>query len=90
MIGNPSDSELMLDPANDDGLRSGNQNQVTSRVSPDDRRFNENDVLGLLDRDQENGLVIPFNEADRGLLDKYGRRINKAGYLVDEEGNIIN
>ena len=74
----------------DDGLRSGNQDLVSGQVNADDRRFNENDILGRLDRDQEKELVIPFNEADRGLLDKHGRRINKSGYLVDEHGNVIN
>ena len=85
-----SGSRLILDPSQDDGLRSGNQDLVSGQVNADDRRFNENDILGRLDRDQEKGLVIPFNEADRGLLDKHGRRINKSGYLVDENGNVIN
>lgn len=84
------ESDLHLDPSQDDGLRSGNHDMVSGRVNAEDRRFNENDILGELDRDDDKNVQIPFNEASRGLLDKSGRKINKSGYLVDYEGNIVN
>ena len=90
MVDQLNDSDLYMDPNVDDGLKSGNQDMVVSPVKAEQRKFNENDILGELDRDKDKNLVIPFDEAERGLLDKSGRKINKAGYLVDYEGNVVN
>lgn len=84
------DNAVNMDDAEEDGLRSGNEGMVKGSVQASKRNFNENDVLGNLDRDDDQNLVIPFNEVDRGLLDKAGRKINQAGFLVDEDGNIVN
>jgi hypothetical protein len=55
------------------------------------RRFNENDILGDLDRDEKGHLIIAEPQGANDVLkDKQSRLINKKGYLVDKEGNLIN
>lgn len=48
------------------------------------RLFNENDILGDLERDENGNVFIP-----PGLTDKQGRPVNQKGYLVDPNGNVI-
>ena len=53
------------------------------------RRFNENDVLGNLDRDEKGNVVT--EEKDGNKIDKDGNPINDKGYLIDpSSGDIIN
>jgi hypothetical protein len=58
-------------------------NKVEFPPDPESRNFNENDVLGELDRDK-NGNLILLNGKD-----KKGRLVNKKGFLVTKNGDII-
>jgi hypothetical protein len=53
------------------------------------RRFNECDILGKFDRD-EKGNVIAEPDANGKFKDQNGKPANERGYLIDEDGNIIN
>jgi len=46
------------------------------------RTFNENDILGELDRD-ERGNVVVLKDKEGLHRDKVGNLINARGYLVD-------
>lgn len=50
------------------------------------RNFNENDILGDLDRD-EKGNVIVLQDEGGNYVDKQGRPVNERGYLLDKSGN---
>lgn len=50
--------------------------------------FNENDILGNLDK-TEKGKVQPIALPSGDKVDKEGRLVNDKGYLVDEDGNIL-
>lgn len=43
--------------------------------------------MGQFDKDAH-GRIIPRSSKD-GLVDNLGRRVNEKGYLIDENGNII-
>ena len=52
------------------------------------RTFNENDIKGDVDKDEEgkkNLAVLPNGDK----VDKMGRKVNDKGFLVDDKGNII-
>jgi hypothetical protein len=51
-------------------------------VNPDKRKFNVNDILGDLDRD-EKGNVIMLTNKNGEMVDKKGNRVNDKGYLID-------
>ena len=54
------------------------------------RAFNEQDILGDLDRDDKGNLVI-IEDAKGNFVDKNGQRVNERGYLVDPStGDIVN
>lgn len=55
---------------------------------PDKRTFNENDVKGELERNEE-GKYSPAVLPNGVMVDKFGRKVNEKGYLVDEKGNVI-
>ena len=44
--------------------------------------------MGQFDKDQ-NGNIITQNNGSGKLLDNLGRAVNEKGYLIDEQGNII-
>ena len=52
------------------------------------KRFDIKDVMGQFDKDQ-NGNIITQNNGSGKLLDNLGRAVNEKGYLIDEQGNII-
>ena len=52
------------------------------------RRFDVNDVLGQLDKDNR-GNIVPITDKNGHLVDNLGRKINSKGYLIDEFGNIV-
>ncbi len=55
-----------------------------------DRKFNLNDVRGNIEIDQKSDLAIdPKKDAFGNLLDWDGKRINKYGYLIDVNWNIV-
>jgi len=56
--------------------------------SAEKRTFNENDIKGDLEPNHE-GVIAPVALPNGNLVDKYGRRVNEKGYLIDENGNVI-
>lgn len=50
--------------------------------------FEIEDVLGEFERDAMGNLMI-IRSKDGRLSDKFGRRVNRRGYLIDQSGNII-
>ena len=50
--------------------------------------FDVEEVLGEFEED-DNGACIILQTADGKLNDRYGRLVNRRGYLVDPEGNIV-
>lgn len=56
--------------------------------SPSKRTFNENDIKGELDPDHE-GAYAPVALPDGSLVDKYGRKVNEKGFLINENGDVI-
>ena len=53
------------------------------------KRFDIKDVMGVFDKDS-NGNIMPLRSQDgSSLLDNLGRKVNEKGYLVDQDGNII-
>lgn len=66
----------------DEGLNSFVFKAV--KCPPDRRSFNENDVLGHLNRDDKGNVRILQNK--EGLfIDKHGSLINQKGYLLDPQ-----
>jgi hypothetical protein len=52
------------------------------------RRFDITDTLGQVDKDA-NGNIVPKKDAQGNLTDNLGRPINSKGYLIDDQGNVI-
>jgi len=52
------------------------------------RTFNENDILGEVDRDEKGNLLV-LKDARGEIIDKDGNPINKRGYLVDPKSGAI-
>ena len=90
-----------IDPDQPDGLRSGNEVMVSLRKPPssENKNFNENDILGDLDRDEKGHFM--FNEKrsilcrsrDSGPLtnlDKKDKKVTEKGYLVNSAGDVTN
>ncbi len=56
---------------------------------PDKRRFNVNDILGDLDRDERGNLVMLQNK-EGVAVDKQGQVVNEKGYLIDQKtGDVV-
>jgi hypothetical protein len=60
-------------------------------------RFNLSDVMGHFETDAYGNMVIVKKTTTGGLtprgdelVDALGRRVNKRGYLIDNEGNVVN
>lgn len=58
----------------------------------ENRRFNENDIIGDCDRDGNGNLIVPTDkDKDGNLIDGQGKPISKKGYLIDPKtGDVIN
>jgi len=57
--------------------------------NPDKRKFNVNDILGELDRDERGNLVMLENK-DGVSVDKSGNQVNDKGYLIDgKTGDVL-
>lgn len=55
----------------------------------DKRSFNENDILGNVDRD-EKGNVKVEKDKNGNNVDKNGKRVNERGYLINPKtGDVI-
>lgn len=46
------------------------------------RTFNENDVMGEIDRDENGNIIVP-KDSNGVIKDKDGNRITHRGYLCD-------
>ena len=82
-----------IEPFEETPRESLAKNNVTmidgKEVPPTDegRTFNENDILGEV-RDLDGEIVIERNE--RGMnVDWMGRKVNDKGYLINEDGDVI-
>lgn len=57
-------------------------------------RFDIKDVIGEFDKDSEGKIILTPNHNDKGLpvvyTDKKGWEVNKKGYLIDSNKNIVN
>jgi hypothetical protein len=57
-------------------------------------RHNLIDVIGHFDTDLEGNIILikrlAPNGRDQWVVDTLGRRVNKRGYLVDDDDNIVN
>ena len=82
-----NDTEVNVNPVT---VNSAAKNIDGMRIPPshDKRTFNENDVKGELDRNEE-GKYSPAVLPTGVMVDKYGRKVNEKGYLVDDDGNVI-
>jgi hypothetical protein len=47
------------------------------------------EIIGLFDTDEHGNLVIIRKAGSNQLLDKLGRRVNRRGYLIDDQGNVV-
>ena len=81
---------MEMDPSLPDGLRSGNQSQVKAPIYPEQRNFNENDILGEVNRDALNRPIPIFSPSTGNYVDNNGRQVNQKGYLIDHNGDIVN
>lgn len=58
-------------------------------TNPDKRKFNVNDILGDLDRDDKGNLVMLQNKSG-DTVDRQGNRVNEKGYLIDAKtGDVL-
>ena len=79
------DGEETGEPDSDDD----EEQRIRNMRDPEKRRFNVNDVLGEVDRDDKGNLVILQNKTG-SLIDKDGNRVNEKGYLIDEKtGDVL-
>lgn len=65
------------------------ERRIKNMVDPNKRRFNVNDILGDLDRDEKGNLYLLANKEGH-LVDKNGTPINEKGYLINPEtGDVL-
>lgn len=50
--------------------------------------FDVEEILGEFETDSDGNFII-LQTANGKLNDKYGRLVNRRGYLVDNEGNVV-
>lgn len=57
-------------------------------------RFDIKDVMGEFDKNSSGEIIMQSKTQDKGLppvyLDKKGWEVNKKGYLIDDDKNIVN
>jgi hypothetical protein len=51
--------------------------------------FESSDITGMFDIDDYGNFIIIRND-DGSLCDKLDRTVNRRGYLIDTEGNVVN
>ena len=88
-------NNLQDDDINSEDLESEMKDTVPENIdgmlippTRNKRTFNENDIKGDVDKDEEgkkNIVVLPNGDK----VDKMGRKVNDKGFLVDDKGNII-
>lgn len=62
---------------------------IEAPPNPENRNFNENDVLGEFDRDERGNLILLENNKGQ-IVDKNDALVNEKGYLIDpKNGSVI-
>ncbi len=54
------------------------------------RYVDDSEIMGSFERDPNDGYILIKENEQSQLVDLRGRRVNKRGYLVDDQQNIIN
>ena len=52
------------------------------------KRFDVKDVIGVFDKDASGNIILQRGH-DGSMSDNMGRRVNEKGYLIDNDGNIV-
>jgi hypothetical protein len=82
-----NDTDVKVNPT---PINEATQNIDGMQIPPSasKRTFNENDVKGELDRNEE-GKYAPTVMPNGGMVDKYGRKVNPKGFLINDKGDVI-
>ena len=48
------------------------------------------DIMGEFEQDDLGNYIIMRKAGSAEMIDKRGRRVNRRGYLVDRQGNVVN
>lgn len=85
-------SMLVQDNALNNFKKMHEQEIVESPPMADSRRFNENDIIGNLDRDEKGNITCYAGDKESGkFFDKDGRATNHRGYMINpDNGDVIN
>ena len=62
--------------------------RLTRRRMAELPNFDVEEILGEFETDQDLNFII-LQTANGKLNDKYGRLVNRRGYLIDMEGNVV-
>jgi hypothetical protein len=62
--------------------------RMTRRRMAEIPNFDIEEVLGEFDQDRNNNMII-LRTKDGKLNDRFGRLVNRRGYLIDPAGNIV-
>ena len=63
--------------------------EIPSPMREEKFNFNPHDVTGTFDRDDRGNPQLNTTDGNT-YTDNYGKKVNKHGRLIDEEGNILN
>ena len=73
---------------NDKKKPKGKRKRLTRRRMAELPNFDVEEILGEFELDHDGNQII-LKTADGKLNDKYGRLVNRRGYLIDPVGNVI-
>jgi len=80
----------LLDSINSIKGHEANKNVEKNKVDVKEEYINNEDILGDLEKDPDDGYLLIKEDSNGILLDRKGRRVNRLGYLIDDKENIIN
>jgi hypothetical protein len=63
--------------------------ELPAPFSVEKYNFNTFGIRGQFPLDKAGKPVMPQPNKQKELLDKNGRRVNKGGWLIDKQGNIV-
>ena len=75
-------------PADTEHSKKKKRKRMTRRRMAEIPNFDVEEVLGEFEMDKNGNLII-LRTKDGKLNDKYGRLVNRRGYLIDPAGNIV-
>jgi hypothetical protein len=61
-----------------------------NQAKEEDPDFDLQDIMGEFDVDDLGNFIIVRKANSHDLLDRRGRKVNRRGYLVDRDGNVVN